>query len=276
MKNYAVIFALLFACPAGAEFIEDPWSIVPAVPTTCYREQDNFATEVEAAIATLRESSTTQAALSKGISDQLGAAADVDPFALAQRMQEYMMTNPEEGMKMLQSMQTMGQSIGADISQENERRVELTTALDDLRSQYRNEYAAMRAPIDARLDAMLTKIEGHEAYYDEAATKLLPEYNRQASAAYEQLCGKWWQGRRFAAPLEEYRSFLVDEYTPRLDETSEQTRQQLDIQGIDTSEYRSTASMDAAIEYLEKLQQIYAERLEKPSNRHVVPGGFEG
>jgi hypothetical protein len=41
-------------------------------------------------------------------------------------------------------------------------------------------------------------------------------------------------------------------------------KRQLGLQGADATEYRSTAAVKAAIDYGERLQRIFAERLEEP------------
>jgi cell fate (sporulation/competence/biofilm development) regulator YlbF (YheA/YmcA/DUF963 family) len=267
MKLYFFGLTLLAPLLAIADPIDDPWSLVPSAPTGCYSKLDNFDNESAAALARLDETSSTQVALNKEIWDQLGDSAQVDPFELAARMQEYMMTNPSEGMKMLEAMQTTGQNIGADMSMDNERSTELTVAIDELISRYHEEYAQTRAPIDA----LVEKIWDGDASVDDVSTRL-PGMSQQANGAYESLCARWWKSGPFDTALSELRTYQIDDSVPRSLEQFEQTRQQLDIQGIDTSEYRSTAAVDAAREYVRQLQRIYALRQPRASN-FLIQGG---
>lgn len=279
MKSYAFIPALLLSLPAGAEPIDDPWSLVPPAPTACYDEQDNFLAKVGAALATLDEEISTQMAMNDDIKAGLGdtSTGEADPFAMAQRMQDYMMNNPEAATRMMQDLSATGQTFSEDLSQQIEREQELTGALDAQITGYRNAFAEMRAPIDATIKALPTEVvgEGFVVFTDEAIAQL-PAINRQSSAAYEELCARWWKRGPLAAPLAEFRTFLIEEKVAGAEHQFDQTRQQLDIQGIDTSEYRSTAAMDAAADYLRQLQRIYVQRLEKPSDIHVNPEGTGG
>lgn len=275
MKAYALLFTLCTALPAGATTVDDPWILVPPLPGSCYREQDEFLDNVAAGLATLDEEISAQTAMNDEIGSQVGDMAEADPFEMAQRMQQYMLDNPEQGMKMMEGLYATGQTISEDVSEDVESEQERGAALDGLIADYRSAYAAMRAPIDARLAALPTEIvgEGTESW-TEAAIAQLPSISQQANTAYEQLCAQWWQPGPFPAWLTEYHSYLVEERVPREQGLAEQTRQQWDIQGIDTENFQSTAAMDAARNYMKRLQQIYAERQARPSSFHVEPGGY--
>jgi hypothetical protein len=133
----------------------------------------------------------------------------------------------------------------------------------------------MRALIDAKIAALPTEqSEGGDYLTDEAIAQM-PAIMQEANTEYERLCVEWWQPGPFAAWLMEYRSYLTDERVPAEQDLFEQTKQQWEIQGVDTSEARSTAAMDAAHDYLQRLEKIYAERKRGPASFKIVPGSVE-
>jgi hypothetical protein len=271
MKTYAFGLVFLLSVPVGADTIDAPWAVVPALPGACYTEQDHLSETAAAALETLDEDISAQNAINDEISGQVGDMANADPFAMAQRMQDYMMNNPEAATQMLEGLQTTGQTSADLLAGESEWEIERGGELDDLITRYRAAFAEMRAPIDSQIAALPTEPTEAGAVFTDEAIAQLPAINRQASAAYERLCAEWWQPGPFATWLKEYRRYLTDERAPRERDLSDKSKQQFDIQGVDTSGYRSTAEMDAARDYLQKMQRIYAERLQKPTDIHVIP-----
>jgi hypothetical protein len=271
MKVLAIGLGLIVSLDAGAQAIDNPWSLVPALPSACYGEQDDFSELVDEGFTTVTVATDSQRVLNEEANAQLGDIADADPFAMAQRMQEYMMQNPEAAMKMMEDLYATGQTISDDIIAEGERERQLISVLDDLIARYNDEFAAMLAPIAALVAALPTHVvgEGFDAYTAEAIAQL-PAINRQASAAYEKLCAGWWKSTPFKAPLAEYRAFLTDEKIPHELEMFAQAKQQLDIQGVDTAAYQPIGAMDATRDYLKQLQRIFVLRVEQPTDLHTL------
>lgn len=105
----------------------------------------------------------------------------------------------------------------------------------------------------------------------------LPAIATQANAAYETLCThRWKPSGPFAGWLSEYRNYLTSERVPKADDISDRTREQLEIQGVDTNEFHSSATMDAARDFLKRMNQIYTERLARPMNVSVDEYGGTG
>lgn len=93
-----VVTAVLAAAPA------DPWSKVPQLPTGCYSAQDDFATNKEVAIETLKAEAVTQEEGNQKIADQLTEQNNQDPMKMAAAMQEAMMKDPQNAMKYMETM----------------------------------------------------------------------------------------------------------------------------------------------------------------------------
>jgi hypothetical protein len=273
MKKFASILALCLSLLAAAAPPENPWPLVPALPSACFGEQDRFLESVATGIAALDERISAQQTINDQVSSQVGNMAAADPFELAQRMQEYLMNNPQAATKMMEDLYASGQTMAEDAAAENERAQELTAAIDGHIARYRSAFATMRTPIDAKIAALPTEETEAGPMLTNESIARLPAFSAEANTAYQQLCATWWQPGPFAALLAEFRKFLTDDKVPREDKTFDQGKQQWAIQGVDTSEVRSTAAMDAARSYLQQLQKVYTERLDKPFDFGVVAGG---
>ena len=271
MRLRTLVLAFCATLPAAAAPPGDPWTLVPALPDACYEQQDGFLADVAAGIATLDEQISAQQAINDSVGGQLSAISEEDPFAMANRMQDYMMNNPEEATKMMEKLYATGQTYAEDATGDFRREQELTAPLDDLVARYREEFAQIRTDLDAKLATLPTEMGEAGAFWTSQAVAQLPAINQQTDAAYAKLCARWWQNGPFAAPLAEFRAFLANERVPREEEMFGQNKQQWDIQGIDTSEFYPTAAMEATRKYLQQLQHIYTERVQNQTDLHVQP-----
>jgi hypothetical protein len=273
MKAVAFIPALLLPLVAGAETPVDPWSLVPQAPTVCYTTQDQFSDNIAEALETLDEMRSTQGATNDAISHQVSDMANADPMQVAQHMQAYMMEHPQDAAKMMQNLQTMGQTYTSSVVEDQESEQHRQEALDGLIVDYKSADAAISDALEKRMAALPTvETEAGTALADEAALQF-PDISRQGNAAYDSLCAKWWKDGPFAEWLAEYRDYLTERVARQMD-VAEQSRLQWEIQGIDTSDFRPTADMDAARDYSKRQQQIYDLRRATPLNLHFSPGGF--
>lgn len=271
MNPKVLAITFFVSLPAGATPPADPWALVPPLPSACYDEQDGYMAKVAAATATLDEEILAQDAINNSANEQLATMSEADPFEMAQRMQEYMMNNPEGATKMMEDLYSTGQTYYEDFTADAERERALKVPLDDLVARYRAEFAEIRAARDAKLAALPTDEDAAEFYWTKEALAQLPAINQQTDAAYAKVCAEWWQDQPFAAPLAEFRTFLANEHVPAQDESFRRNKQQWDIQGVDTSEFQSTAAMAATRNYLQQLQLIYQERAEHRTDLHVQP-----
>jgi hypothetical protein len=96
MRIIACSVLLLAAQPLCAEAIDDPWALVPELPTSCYGERDEFNDRAYAAMETLSAERSRQDEINGAISQQ---SAELDPMVLQQRRMEFLMEHPEDAQK---------------------------------------------------------------------------------------------------------------------------------------------------------------------------------
>ena len=264
-------FALLLPVTVSAQAIEDPWSLVPAAPTACYGNQDDVSETITDSLSTLDDAIETQEMVNDETGNQIADMAEQDPFAMAARMQEYAMSNPEQLTQIMTDLQSTGQSVHTAMPQQFERERELVAAVDDLIEQYNAAFEEMRKDFDAAIAALPTRETSVGAMFTDAAIAQLPAINQRGNQDYERFCAEWWQSGPFAAALGEYRAFLTDERVPYATNLFEQGKTQWAIQGIDVTNAHSTAAMEAVQDYLGQAQRIYALRVEEPEHLHVRP-----
>lgn len=275
MKAHVIGMALLVSLPVCADPIDNPWALVPAMPTACYKAQDNLDETITARLATLDDAISTQSALNDEANGQMTGMAAEDPWAMADRMAQYMMDHPGEGIEKMQAMAATGQTLSGDVTTQSEWELAHGKKLDDLVANYRAAFAAFMTTVDAKLEALPTGVvgESRDAWTEEAYA-LMPAIAKQANTDYEALCTHWWKpAGPFASWLTEFRSHLVDERIPTEQDVSDRTRDQLEMHGIDTIEVRSTATMDAARDYLDNMKTIYTERQARPMGPFVDEHG---
>jgi hypothetical protein len=125
---------------------------VPALSTACYAGTDPFAGKVDAALTAVKADRAKQAAINKKIAD---AHKAMDPMEQAQRMQQWMMDNPEEAMKYMQGLQSMGTEEGqAEVMEDPREQAAFEAERKDLIKRYRAGLAQAFAPADARWGAV--------------------------------------------------------------------------------------------------------------------------
>ncbi|HKQ61235.1 MAG TPA: hypothetical protein VJS92_08075 [Candidatus Polarisedimenticolaceae bacterium] len=106
MRQLLALALLLGAgAPAAAQ---DGWSRVPPLPTACYFEEDGFSQRIAAAIEAVRDERGRQQGINDALAKQMGQG---DPMEATRRMQEFMMKNPEQAMKRMQTIQSQGNQI---------------------------------------------------------------------------------------------------------------------------------------------------------------------
>jgi hypothetical protein len=261
--------AALLPATALAQAIDNPWSLVPALPTACYQGLDHTAETIDASRATLSEAIDAQKAINDDAANEVGDMVEVDPFAMAAKMQEYAMNNPEKMTEMMESLYSTGQTMGDDMNEDIAREQELVGAIDALIARYKSEYDEMRKPFQAAIDALPTEPSEAGDVFTREAIAQLPAINKQGQADYEAFCARWWQPGSFPARLAEYRAFLTEERVPREDNVFEQTTNQWMIHGVDVSVTHSVASMEAVQDYLGQMQRIYKLRVDEPARLHI-------
>jgi len=259
-------FSTLLGSLAAAEPPADPWTLVPALPTGCYSEQDEFSAQVDQAIETLQNETDRQNEINTEVKNR-----EEDPMETARRMQEFMMNNPEEAMKMMQAVQATGTEEGqAAMLATLEKNAQQDKALDDLVARYDAAYGAALDPIYEKRHSLSFKETETQADRDEWAA-----LTRKANAEYEKLCGEWWKsGGRFHAWLASYREYTVEDRIPADEERERIAMAPLAAAGRSMEAYRSTVAMEAVLDYMQRARRIFVQKRLAAPNAEVFARGL--
>ena len=251
MKPYApgfAIFAISLAANAAAP--ADPWTLVPALPTACYGQQDDFDEVLATRIETLSAEISRQAQLNDQLEDRVSA---LDPQEKQRRIMDYMMKNPQEATKAMQAMQSMGSEASEVRQVEEEGEREQSEALAGLFARYDAALKTATDPIFAKRNKII-------------AIGSDPEFEvltRQLDREYEKLCPQWWKGGPFRTWLARYREFLI-QGIPAREEAQAKGNAHYAMFGISAASYRSTFKMEAVKKYLIRTTEIYGRRHGQP------------
>lgn len=252
MKKRLLGLALSVASlAANAAAPADPWTLVPALPTACYDEQDDFDETLTARIETISAEISRQEQLNGQIEDRLEA---LDPQERMRRIMDYMMENPEEATKAMQVMQSLGSETNVEsIQKEEAGEGEQTQALTAL-------FARQDAALKTATDPIFAKRNKIIAIGSDPEFEVL---SRQLDQEYVKLCPQWWKGGPFRPWLAGYREFLI-KGIPAREEKEAKGNAQYAMYGISAASYRSTIKMEAVKKYLMRIAEIYARREGKP------------
>jgi hypothetical protein len=262
--NYlrATPILLLFAPAALAQPAGDPWAELPALPTSCYRANDPFEDQASAAAEALGARVARQKEINQAIEQQYG---QVDMMELQQRMMTFMMEHPDQAQRYLEAVQQGAQQVQELTPELAERSGQLETELKELTAAYDAELRQAWDPIAARqqaVDASLWQTCNEGLLAQAAALKA--EENR----AYEGLCAKWWPTGPLHDWFARYKQFKIDEAAHWV-EQAETGKLNYEVMGIAADNYRSTADLDAPIEYLRRASEVFLKRQHAPVSEEL-------
>lgn len=246
-----------------------PWAKVPALPTVCFTGTDPFPARLEAALSAVKADRDRQLAINQKIEDEYKS---IDPMEMASRMQQWMMSNPQEAMKWAQGVQAVGEDFNAGMPEINAAQMRFQTEEKDLIKRYQAALNAAYAPGYAKFSALKTKL-GVDLSYPSVKEPGTPDWAiaeenaimRQLDQAYSALCPQWWNAAGpIQAWLKTYRDWLTTKYVPFHDRLGSQNAQTYAIMGTPSASWKSVSAQDAVIKYLQAVGRVYAERREKP------------
>jgi hypothetical protein len=241
-----------------------PWARVPALTTACYQDGDPWGEQFSATFYAVQQDHYRQNDINSELSQQVtDASAAEDPFALAQRMTQAMLDDPQNAQKLIEATQQSEQTrdeVLPTLDKENRIKAESKTLL----KQYKDEYAKALGPGNARQAALNKKVAASgymgEGYPDWA----YPEYHavlKDWDNAYAAHCAKWWSATGpMHAYLKRYKDFLVLERTPQMKKLDEQKLLHFETYGVDASRWRSTADFDAVEDYMSMAIELFGQR----------------
>lgn len=287
----AAVACLLGSSPTFAQSASAPWAKVPPLSTLCYQwagdawdVSEPFIGKLEAAKAAITADLEKQDAINWKIQEEFQS---IDPMEMASRMQQWMMSNPEEAMKFMQGQQAMAEQVTDDVNALQEREKARDAEWKALVKRYEDARIQAYAPAQARLDAVRGKTTKRENLLypsfmgdpsDSHAVWAEGEaVNAAADKAYQAMCPQWWGANgQFHAYLKQQKAWFINERIPELERVDAPKLQQYAIMNTPAASYRSTAEMKGVIEYLDLAWKVFAERDSKPrcTATHTCDGAY--
>ena len=244
-KLFALIMISAYSIPTHAQGY---WSQVPAAPTGCYSEKDDFTKKLDASRELLKKATTEK-------EDAMRKQAE--NMTQEQKMKiatQYQSMSPDEIRKM-QSEQselaTIQQATGTKGS-------EVETRFNELESAYNDDIKSKLGPVTAEA-AKLPDGEGTPDWAIQKGKELMLKYN----AEYEAICAKYFTGNGalFAAWLADYKKYLTETEVPF---THRSVEIQYKILGITPDP--DLPEMEAVAKYMDRMRTVYGMR-------HSLPQG---
>lgn len=255
------------AKPAG------PWAKVPPLSTLCYgfigENWEPFLAKVQAAKAAVEADREKQEAINAKIEEDF---RNIDPMAMASRMQEWMMSNPEAAMAMLQGQQAMAESMPEEMASRQAESQARETEWKALVRRYEDARIQAYGPPRARLEALYGRkiTDRKELLYpwfsidtgtSHAESAEGESINAAADQAYKTLCPQWWGATgHFHAYLKKEKDWFIKVRIPELARVDAPKLQQYSIMNTPAASYRSTAELQGVAEYLDLVWKVFQER----------------
>lgn len=270
----AALACLFTSAPSLAQgAARGPWAKVPALSTLCYsyagEEREPFYGKVEAAKAAIAADLEKQEAINAKIQEEYQG---IDPMEMASRMQQWMMSNPEEAMKFMQGAQAAAQAVPEELAATEEETKARDAELKALLTSYEDARIQAYAPVEARYSALTgrKRTDRKELLHlqftgdpsDSQARWVEGEaIDAAADKAYQALCPSWWGANgKFHAYLKEQKDWFVQKRIPDLEKFDAPKLQQYAIMNTPTATYRSTAELQAVAEYLDLVWNVFNAR----------------
>jgi hypothetical protein len=245
------------------------WAKVPPLTTACYYGTDTFDAKLEAAVAAVQADRDRQLAINKQVEDEYKS---IEPMEMASRMQQWMMSNPQEAMKYMQGVQAVGEDFNAGMPAINAATQRFAAEQKDLAKRYNASLDKAYAPGHAKHAALKTKI-GTPLEYPTVKDPGTPDWAmaeenvimRELDQAYSAHCPQWWAAAGpVQAWLKTYRTWLTNEWIPLHDRLGSQNAQTFAMMGTPSASWKTVSAQDAVIKYLEAVGNVYGLRREKP------------
>jgi hypothetical protein len=266
----AVALGSLLCAPAAfSQPATGPWAKVPPLTTACYYGTDTFDAKLEAAVAAVQADRDRQLAINKQVEDEYKS---IEPMEMASRMQQWMMSNPQEAMQYMQGMQAVGEDYNTGMPAMMATEQGYDNEYEELGQRYYASLDKAYAPGYAKHVALKKKI-GTPLEYKTVGDPSTPDWAmaeenvimRELDQAYAAHCPQWWVAAGpVQAWLKTYRTWLTNEWIPFYDRLSSQNAQTYAIMGTPSASWKTVSAQDAVIKYLAAVVGLYGMRREKP------------
>ena len=245
----------------------DPWTKVPAAPTTWFRDQD-FSRRLLDLAAELQDLQRQQEEINTRITVE---HQKLSPMEIVNRMNAFMMKDPQKAMKMMEAQQATATQF--DVVAIDAAKKERNAEFEQLHAAFKAEMEAAAKPYQAAREEIKKtgtvlvlggadwgfKTKAAETAYNEQIDKENADISAKSAA---------WFGPsgKFTAWLASYRSTVIDPMA----------RGEEGIDGLKVAQYammetpagafRSTAQIKAVRDYLEVMRKVYDVRIGKEPN----------
>jgi hypothetical protein len=239
----------------------DPWRQVPPLPATCYQSED-FSAPAGKASEALGAAIARQDAINAEIEKEFH---EMDMAEMAQRMQAFMLKDPQRAAEVLGAMNTAGAAATETVQRAARESEPLEKELKGLTAKFQAAVDGVRKPIEAQIQQLMTKtLPAHgDAIYFATPAEEAQYLGLQArlNTDYDKICGAWWGPKgSFQTWLQNYRTYLVDNVIPTEDQVAAAKALQFAIMETPSGGYRSTSAMKGVQEFLVRAGQVYALR----------------
>lgn len=255
------------AQPAG------PWAKVPALPTACYSTQDQWSEQNTAAFDTVQQAHYAQDGINDGIRQAATDKYSEDPMALAARMQQQMMEDPANALKIMEERNQQQQKAQAVTPELLERERQIEAESKALMKQYQAAFTKAIAPNDARRAAISKRLggsglvswawvrtgdPGDPAWVEPERIALMRAWDQ----AYVSTCAQWWTATGpFHAYMKRYKDFLLQERIPYEKEFGDKaTLEHYKTMDVATTGWRTTTDFEAALDYMSMARSFFDQR----------------
>ena len=249
-----------------------PWAKVPALPTACYSSQDQWWDQNNAANEAVLAEHYKQNDINDAIRQNATDAFGADPMAIAQRLQQQMMNDPQNAQKYIEQMnrETEEAQAEAPVQQEKEKQLEAESRI--LVKQYQSALTKAMDPAEARWTALKKRmgIPMDSRGPGEAGVPnwVWAEWHailRERDQAYVANCSRWWSSTGPAhAYMKRYKDYLVLERIPFEKKGDEGKLEHYRTLNVSTKGWRTTTDYEAAEDYMNMASSLFGERKHQP------------
>ena len=227
------------------------WSKAPAFPTECYQPA-TFFDAAQKVMNDLADAIKTQTETNASIKAKLN---ELDGAAKQQRMMAFLQKDPVNAGKYMQETAAAGHRVHEQEASVASARNALAEGLKRVNAQYASDEAPIKATHKRRMDAVDRVMAGKGKPGEIDA--LTSEYN----AAYEKFCAKWWgSSSPFLSYLGDQKKHELEVEIPYGDRYAQMEKQQVEIMGLSTSGFKSTAELEAVRRYVATIQDFGQRR----------------
>lgn len=276
MRNQVLVIVALVcgtsALPAQAT-ATDPWTKVPAAPTTYFGDLD-FSRKLLDLAAELQDLRRQQEEINTRISVEY---QKLGPMEIVNRMNAFMMKDPQKAAKMMEAQQATATQLNPAAIDAAKR--ERNAEFEQLHAAFKADMEAAAKPYQAAREEIKKtgtvlvlggadwgfKTKAAETAYNEQIDKENADIAARSSA---------WFGPsgKFTAWLASYRSTVIDPMAKGEEGIDGLKVAQFAMMETPAGAFRSTAQIKAAREYLQEMGRVFGLRLDKVPNVRKMAG----